>query len=306
MKFKEIKPWMRVECKNRNEKYLLLQEAERLGYLWPDGRKPTEGLTQAFLIKMGRTVNFYPAGYRLGKKYITHYESEGNVQCSDLLIGEEHGELSAKEAFKICKEICDHYSNSERDCENCNKECPFKQYPGMDCASFRLNNPNKVENICLDWKKKKEEELQKKAKIDLVWADVCRIIEINQKGQKKVVYEEELDVPFKGSEEIAAEAVFRKFLIEHEGNFIMVLEHVCRPAKESEKIKPQVDLSADPKLFGRINRDPAENNVPEGCGAYDHKTGGCKDTGEACNMCFTRENREQTMTDILADFLFGK
>ena len=42
MRLKEIKPGMAIHCKNDEEKKALLEEAERLGYLWVNGYKPTE------------------------------------------------------------------------------------------------------------------------------------------------------------------------------------------------------------------------------------------------------------------------
>ena len=54
MRLKEIKPGMIIHCKNNEEKKLLLEEAERLGYRWygnaglPTGRNEYSGMTIHF------------------------------------------------------------------------------------------------------------------------------------------------------------------------------------------------------------------------------------------------------------------
>ena len=42
MRLKEFKPGMVIHCKNDEEKKTLLEEAERLGYRWVSGDKPTK------------------------------------------------------------------------------------------------------------------------------------------------------------------------------------------------------------------------------------------------------------------------
>ena len=54
MRLKEIKPGMVIHCKNDEEKKMLLEEAERLGYRWccnaglPTGRDEYSGMTIHF------------------------------------------------------------------------------------------------------------------------------------------------------------------------------------------------------------------------------------------------------------------
>ena len=55
MKLKEIKPGMAIHCKNDEEKKALLEEAERLRYVWIDKSRPTD--FQVFE-STGMTINF--------------------------------------------------------------------------------------------------------------------------------------------------------------------------------------------------------------------------------------------------------
>ena len=104
MKLKEIKPGMVIHCKNSEEKNLLLEEAERLGYVWYGTKgKPTERSVYA----IGDTIHFYDAGttaFSADYKHITHSSCIGDpaIEFSDLIIPE----MSAEEVLQICSEIC--------------------------------------------------------------------------------------------------------------------------------------------------------------------------------------------------------
>ena len=54
MRLKEIKPGMAIHCKNDEEKKALLEEAERLGYLWNSRESPID---RTFC--HGNTIHFY-------------------------------------------------------------------------------------------------------------------------------------------------------------------------------------------------------------------------------------------------------
>ena len=85
-------------------------------------------------------------------------------------------------------------------------------------------------DVCIQWK----EEHASKKEPELEWVDMCRIIEIQSSGFKKCVYKEDIVlydgltvIPDYVKEERLKE-VFKKYIAEHEGKFIAVIEHICR------------------------------------------------------------------------------
>ena len=98
MKLKEIKPGMVIHCKNDEEKKALLEEAERLGYVWYDIKmKPTKIPTS----NIYNTIHFYDANkqneFTADYKHITQSEQTGEdvIEFSDLILPE----LTAEEVW---------------------------------------------------------------------------------------------------------------------------------------------------------------------------------------------------------------
>lgn len=98
MRLKEIKPGMAIHCKNDEEKKALLEEAERLGYVWYYIKsKPTK--LQIELVS--QTIHFYDAnrqnGFTADYKHITQSEHTGRdvIEFSDLILPE----LTAEEVW---------------------------------------------------------------------------------------------------------------------------------------------------------------------------------------------------------------
>ena len=155
MKLKEIKPVIVIHCKNDDEKKALLEEAERLGYVWYSTKeKPTEKSVH----DIGNTIHFYDAGtnsFSADYKHITHSCEIGNTEFSDLILPE----LTAEETLSIISEI--HKASYgkidgcigcplERVTQNCETDC-FKE------------NADKIIEICQQWKsdhEKKEQEIE--------------------------------------------------------------------------------------------------------------------------------------------------
>lgn len=205
IKLKEIKPGMVIHCENDEEKKILLEELEKLGYVWADTKTlPTKGACSEVIHILNN-----------GFKHIRHGANTLMVthKFSDLILPE----LSAEEVLEIIKEICD--------ASNC-LTCPLHEKE--DCCICKDNNfiPKKVLKACEQWKTDHE-----KKTIETEWVDICRIIHIQDNGTKKCVYEEEIkpdeDLPY-GSEKLEAERIFNKYIAEHEGNYIAVVEPVCR------------------------------------------------------------------------------
>ena len=170
MRLKEIKPGMAIHCRNDEEKKALLEEAERLGYLWANGTKPTKAFFPS------NTLVFQVNGL---KKYISWTgDSEKNTEFSDLILPE----LTAEEVVPILTEICNRYNENE-DCEGCplnglerirnRNECPF---------TFKYYK--QVIEICEQWKAKHE-----KKEPEIEW--VYRVFGAENYGEKFLQTEEE-------------------------------------------------------------------------------------------------------------------
>ena len=146
MKFREIKPGMVIHWKTEDEKVALLEELERLGYVWyGTHRKPTEKIKSA---NLGHVIFVDNDN---GWKNITHSNKLEKVthEFSGLIIQEP--ELSAEEVLQICSEICRSGS-----CDI----CPMgEEY----CFSETESDKKKIIEICQKWKsdhEKKEPEIE--------------------------------------------------------------------------------------------------------------------------------------------------
>ena len=159
MRLKEIKPGMVIHCKNDEEKKALLEEAERLGYLWANGVKPTKEFFPS------NTIVFREDGL---KEYICWTgNSENHTEFSDLILPE----LTAEEVLEICHKICE--------CKSCD-ECLMSE----NCYAGYEPDFKKVIEICEQWKsdhEKKEPEIE--------W--VYRVFGAENYGEKFFQTEEE-------------------------------------------------------------------------------------------------------------------
>ena len=206
-RLKEIKPGMVVHCKNDDDKKALLEEAERLGYLWLTGNKPTN------VFFPSNTLIFREDD--LNKIIYWTGDSENHTEFSDLILPE----LTAEEAIKLHTEVC---------CSSC-EECPLYNVDGYsDCDDLCIKNPEKAVEILAQWKSDHE---KKEPEIETV--DICRIIEIQPDGRKRCVHEEDIksELPFGGDERQIVQNVLKRYLAEHDGEFIAVHEVVSRVKK---------------------------------------------------------------------------
>ena len=163
-------------------------------------------------------LSFGPHGKYDGFCGREYYEENGRTitEFSDLIVPE----LSAEEVLRICHEIC-----RGKDCAKCEM--------GKNCYAGDEPDFKKVVEICEQWKadhEKKEPELE--------WVDICRIIEIQSNGFKKCVHE--LDLAIEGTKEDktlsdwlkrSAENELNMYISSHNGNYIAVVERVCRVKK---------------------------------------------------------------------------
>lgn len=158
MRLKKIKPEMAVHCKNEKEKKMLLEEAERLGYVWYSTKgKPTERSTHS----IGCTIHFYDKGtsiYSVDYKHITHSCQTGDsvTEFSDLIIPDQ--ELSAEEALLAYDQMCkEHY---------CRNDCPIYGILGHECVHKMDGHIGEIMDAIKQWKAERE---KKEPEIEWFW-----------------------------------------------------------------------------------------------------------------------------------------
>ena len=209
MKLKEIKPGMVIHCKNDDEKKALLEEAERLGYVWiVNGKNPTDETTIS-----GSTIHIL-------LKHITWSDTtEGAIEFSDLILPE----MTADELLNILNEII---HCGVRRCD----ECPLAENGETLCTDdvggVKISNPDKLISICQQWKANHE---KKEPEIETV--DICRIIEIQPDGKKRCVHEEDIsdgELMYSGDAVENCRYILKNYCKEHDGEFIAVHEVVSR------------------------------------------------------------------------------
>ena len=208
MRLKEIKPGMVIHCKNDEEKKALLEEAERLGYVWTDKSCPTD--FQAFE-QTGMTIHFYNSGFIAWTN-----KTKGVTEFSDLIMPE----LTAEEAIKLFGEIC------KGSCQ----ACPlYAVEPYEACENLCYENPEKIVEMLAQWKSDHE---KKEPEIETV--DICRIIEIQPDGKKRCVHEEDIsdgELMYSGDAVEKCRYILKNYCKEHDGEFIAVHEIVSRVKK---------------------------------------------------------------------------
>ena len=209
MRLKEIKPGMVIHCKNDEEKKALLEEAERLGYVWiVNGKNPTDETTIS-----GSTIHIL-------LKHITWSDTtEGAIEFSDLILPE----MTADELLNILNEII---HCGVRRCD----ECPLAENGETLCTDdvggVKISNPDKLISICQQWKANHE---KKEPEIETV--DICRIIEIQPDGKKRCVHEEDIsdgELMYSGDAVENCRYILKNYCKEHDGEFIAVHEVVSR------------------------------------------------------------------------------
>lgn len=208
MRLKEIKPGMVIHCKNDEEKKALLEEAERLGYLWTSRKNPID---RTFC--HGNTIHFYAENEFADFKHITWSDTtEGAIEFSDLILPE----LTVEEVLKIRNEL----------------DAAFvRDYLGIFCEMsldkiLRNATPEQIIDMCRQWKSDHE---KKEPEIETV--DICRIIEIQTDGKKRCVHEEDIsdgELMYSGDAVEKCRYILKNYCKEHDGEFIAVHEVVSR------------------------------------------------------------------------------
>ena len=166
MNLKEINPGMVIRCNNVDEKKLLLEEAESLGYKWygsaglPTGRNEYSGMT----------IHFYDPSIICDYFNITWSDrTEGVTEFSDLIIPDP--ELSAEEALLAYDQMC-----KENYC--CN-DCPIYGILGHECAHKMDGHITEIVDAIKKWKSEHE---KKEPEIDTEWFWQGRIFKVEKDG----------------------------------------------------------------------------------------------------------------------------
>lgn len=223
MKLKEIKPGMVVHCKNDEEKKALLEEAERLEYLWfPDMAKPTEKLP------VGNTIHFGDGSeiiYSVQYKNITYSDQigKGVIEFSDLI----ESEMTAKEVLSILAEI---KRKCGKEFETCHK-CPLDRINagsnGDLCDLENMVDTDKVIRICQQWKADHE---KKEPEVEWYWQG--RIFKVKEDGCYYQIKDGtgfyDTGCEYRENAEDYMSDELKEYCKKHEGNYIATVEHICR------------------------------------------------------------------------------
>ena len=154
MRLKEIKPGMVIHCNSDDEKKALLEEAERLGYIWINGCIPTD----CIMVKSsGLTIHFHEKNEYYAFDHITwSNKASGVTEFTDLIIPDQ--ELSADEALLAYDQMC-----KENYC--CN-DCPIYGILGHECAHKMDGHISEIVDAIKKWKAERE---KKEPEIEWFW-----------------------------------------------------------------------------------------------------------------------------------------
>ena len=209
MQLKEIEPGMVIHCKNDMEYEQLNKEVISLGFgSLPCAERVNEGVIDNIVFFLG----FDGAGW----EYVGDFNG-AFIEFSDLIIPE----LSAEEVFEIMAEMHKECYGKIDGCLG----CPIRTVAEHCDADCYGRNAKAIIAVCEQWKADHE-----KKKPEVEWVDVCRIIEANS-SVRHCVYEEVMhkdDESRHGWQKNAAAEILKKYISEHEGNYIAVVERVCR------------------------------------------------------------------------------
>ena len=214
MRLKEIKPGMAIYCDNEKDAKELWMWFFSNGYV---REREYEDILENFI----KCVPCYFSISKNGKTWTTPVISKVKhmeiVKFSDLIIPE----LTAEELLKIIGEIKIHCMEDRLMCGDCRLNRNNNK-SGVNLCDFKnlVGNEKLLIEICEKWKSEHE---KKEPKIETV--DICRIIEVLP-DRKSVVYEENLNGAYGSTKEEEAQEILKKYIEEHEGNYIAVIEHV--------------------------------------------------------------------------------
>lgn len=204
MRLKPIKPGMVIHCKSDTEYEQLDAEVIKLGY----GSLPCKERANQHIV---RNFVFCVESDGVGWEYKNEVCGE-IIEFSDLVIPE----LSAEEVLEICHQICEGHG-----CEGCLME--------KNCFAGDEPDFKKVIEICEKWK---ADQKKKEPEIETEWFWQGTIYKVDDDGSiNSIAYGEgiyDTGCEYRESAEEYMSDILKEVCKEHEGNFIAVVERVCR------------------------------------------------------------------------------
>ena len=209
MKLREIKPGMVIHCKTEEETMLLCQWVKKR-----NGLSSTKDFESEMVDAFRHDYCFEIRENCL--KTTVNWGGEA-VEFSDLIIQE----LSAGELLKIVKEICDS--------SGCGDMCLLNE-EGTGCLMRKTDfDPDKVLEVCEQWKADHE---KKEPEVEWFWQGRIYKINDNDKGNFYQLKDGngfyDTGCQYREGAEEYMEEVLKEYCKNHEGNYIAVVEHVCR------------------------------------------------------------------------------
>lgn len=220
MRLREIKPGMVIHCKTEEEAKILLAHLKNKGVRWASGISMDKTIWKNYLHNTCYAIDHDETLRYSDKKHFEMVDREV-TEFSDLIIPE----LSPAEVPAILYEICKEYSKNG---ENCSPDCPFA-FHGMKCDQYKAENGQRVMEICEQWKADHE---KKEPEVEWFWQGRIYKIHDNDKGNFFQLKDGngfyDTGCQYREGAEEYMEEVLKEYCKEHEGNYIAVVERVCR------------------------------------------------------------------------------
>lgn len=218
MRLKEIKQGMAIHCKTESEAKELLGYLHENGYQWRMGdslaviteweeyREET-----CYFIEDDKRITYDSVAFCKSKNFSEIYKY---IRYTDLILPE----LTTEEVLQICADICN--------CDSCN-ECPMGNE--NNCYMEKNADFKRVIEICAQWKADHE---KKEPELELEWFWQGRIYRVGSDGNFWQIKDGtgfyDTGCENRESAEEHMTEVFKEYCKNHEGEFVVSVDHVCR------------------------------------------------------------------------------
>ena len=215
MKLKEIKQGMAIHCTSRDQVNYLVN-------IGVSDESFTKLDVPIWIHVMGNGICWWmPEVDKNGMKGKDFYEKDGCncVEFSDLIIPEP--ELSAEEALLAYDQMCN---------ENyyCN-DCPIYEILGRECTHEMDGHITEIVDAIKRWKAEHE---KKEPEIETEWFWQGRIFKVEKDGSYYQIKDGtgfyDTGCEYQESAEEYMSDILKEYCKTHDGDFIAVVEHVCR------------------------------------------------------------------------------
>ena len=211
MKLKEIKQGMAIHCNTQNEYKRLDEEVKNLGL----GSLPIRFNENQFDSNYIYIITDFDVVW-------TDRMSREHIEFSDLIIPESG--LSAEEALLAYDQMC-----KENYC--CN-DCPIYGILGRECTHEMDGHITEIVNAIKKWKSDHE---KKEPEIETEWFWQGRIFNVEKDGSYYQIKDGngfyDTGCEYQESAEEYMSDILKEYCKTHDGDFIAVVDHVCRVKK---------------------------------------------------------------------------